>query len=173
MAGSGRALLLIKGAYVFYMLQQMMANPRSPRPNAAFDAMLRDFVKTYGGRAVTGADLQAIVEKHMTPPMNLAGDHTMDWFFKPAIEGTNVPTLTFHATNAGAVKGVAQVRLTVDNPDGWVGLLPVYLFRDANTWVRGDMPITRRQVTLTVPAPFVPQYVEADHMLDMLVRVRQ
>lgn len=170
---SGKALLLAKGAYVLYMLQQMMANPRSPQPNAAFDAMLRDFVRSYGGRAVTSAEFQAVVEKHMTPPMNLSGDHTMDWFFKPAIEGTAVPTLSFHAANAGTVRGVAQVKLTVENPDGWVGLLPVYLFRDANTWVRGEMPITQPQVTLTVPAPFVPKYVEADHLLDMLVHVRQ
>ncbi len=170
---AGQTLLLAKGAYVLYMLQQMMADPRSPQPNAAFDAMLRDFVKTYGGQAVTTAEFQKVVEKHMTAPMNLTGDHRMNWFFRPAIRGTAVPTLTFRAANAGMVKGVAQVRLTVSNPDGWVGLLPVYLYRDANTFVRGEMPVTGSQATLTVPAPFVPRYVEANRMLDMLVHVRQ
>jgi hypothetical protein len=172
-ADSGQDLLMVKGAYVIYMLRQMMADPRSPEPNAAFDALLRDFVHRYGGQAVTGAEFEAVVEKHMTPPMNLAGNHTMAWFFRPAIEGTAVPTLRFHASNAGTVKGVAQVRLTVDNPDGWVGLLPVYLYRDAETWVRGVMAVKARQVSLTVPAPFVPRYVKADALLDMLVHVRQ
>jgi hypothetical protein len=172
-ADSGTDLLTVKGAYTIYMLRQMMVDPRSPQPNAAFDAMLRDFVRQYGGRAVTSAEFEAAVEKHMTPPMNLTGDHSMAWFFGPAIEGTAVPTLTLQARVAAVVHGVAQVRLTVENPDGWVGLLPVYLFRDAHTWVRGTMPIRAREVSLTVPAPFVPKYVEADHLLDMLVRIRQ
>jgi len=169
----GGQLLALKGAYILYMLRQMMLEPGHPDPDAAFIAMMRDFTARYGGRDVTSAQFQAVVERHMTPLMNLAGNHKMDWFFRPLLDGAAVPVLTFHAQSAPAAKGVAQVQLTVENPQHWRGLLPVYFFRDPHTWLRGIMPITQDRQSLTLPLPFVPQYVEANHFLDMLVEVRQ
>ena len=169
----GGQLLTLKGAYAIYMLRQMMLEPNRPNPDAAFIAMMRDFSAHDGGHSVTSAEFQAVVEKHMTPLMNLDGNHKMDWFFRPLLQGTGVPQLTFHAEAAAAVKGIAQVKLTVDNPQHWRGLLPVYFFQNANAWLRGMMPVTQDHQTLTVPVPFAPQYVEANHFLDMLVEVRQ
>ncbi|MGH3184878.1 MAG: hypothetical protein ACRDOE_23635, partial [Streptosporangiaceae bacterium] len=151
---SGVSLLQVKGGYIIFMLHQMMLDTSRPgrasRPAAApFLAMMRDFTATYGGQAVTTAEFQATVEKHMTPAMDLDHNHKMDWFFRPLLQGTAVPQLSFHAENAAPVHGVAQVQLTVENPEHWKGLLPVYLFRDSNTWVSGLISITQDHLATT------------------------
>lgn len=168
----GAALLTLKGAYAIYMLRQMMLEPRQPDPDAAFNAMMRDFTAHFGGHPVRSADFQAVVERHMTPAMDLDHNHKMDWYFRPLLSQALIPILTFHAESLPSQHGVAQVKLTVENGQGWRGLLPVYFFKDPTTWVRGLMPITQYKQTLTVPVPFTPQFVEANHFLDMLLQVQ-
>src|SRR6185437_1809363 len=169
----GEALLAAKGGYVFYMLRQMMFNPQSADPDANFTAALRDFAGASGGGAATSAGLQAAMERHMTPAMDLDGNHKLDWFFGPWLRGDTIPSLTFSADLAPAPNGKPQVTLTVENPQHWRGLLPVYVFRDETTWVRGLMPVTHDQERQTLPVPFTPKFVEADHLLDLLVQVKQ
>ena len=48
---------------------------------------MHDFVNTYRLRAATTEDFKAIVEKHMSPGMDLEGNHRMDWFFRGVICG--------------------------------------------------------------------------------------
>ncbi|MGH9417980.1 MAG: hypothetical protein ACRD01_15270 [Terriglobales bacterium] len=170
----GEAILEAKAAYGIYELRQMMRDPRLANPDAAFIAMMRDAAATYGGGAVTSAEFQAIVTKHMTAAMDLEHNHSMDWFFRPLLDETVTREIHFTAAIVpGGASGKAQVRMTVSNPGHWEGLLPVYLFEDSTHWIRGLMPITHEQETLTVPVPFTPRYVEANHFLDMLVTVEQ
>lgn len=157
------------GGYVLYSLRQIMLDPRSPNPDAAFIAMMRDFTARYGGQPVSDREFQQVAEKHMTTAMDLDGNHTLGWFFRGF--SLNMPEIHFHATTAAPVKGVAQVSLSVDNPGHWRGLLPVYLFKDDQVWVRGLMPITHDHETMTVPAPFIPKFVAANRFGDVPVRV--
>ena len=60
--------------------------------------MMQDFVKTYAGKAATTEDFKAMVEKHMTPAMDLDGNHRMDWFFNEYVYGTALPTYQLDAT---------------------------------------------------------------------------
>jgi hypothetical protein len=53
--------------------------------------MMRDFVKTYYGQNASTEDFQRMVEKHMTPAMNLDGNNRMDWFFNEWVYGTEAP----------------------------------------------------------------------------------
>jgi hypothetical protein len=46
-----------------------------------FKLMMQDFVETYMGRSATTGDLKQMVEKRMTPEMDLSGNHSMNWFF--------------------------------------------------------------------------------------------
>ena len=169
----GGALLAAKGGYVLYMLRQMMFNPQSPDPDASFTAALRDFAAAAGGRAASSAEFQTAMERHMTPAMDLDGNRKLDWFFGPWLRGDTVPSITFTADLAPAANGKPQVTLAVDNPQHWRGLLPVYVFRDETTWVRGLIPVTKDHLSQTLPVPFVPRFVEADHLLDMLVQIKQ
>jgi len=169
----GQVALFAKSGYVIEMIREMLRDPRTANPDAGFIALMRDYRRAYGAAPLRTADFQAMVEKHMTSAMDLDHRHSMDWFFQPLLWGRLIPHLSFHAEEAPAVKGVAQVALTVDNPQHWRGLLPVYLFRDQDTWVRGMIPVMQDHVALTVPAPFTPRYVEANHFNDMLVLVNQ
>lgn len=174
--GPGDAALLpeIKGAYAMYMLRGLMFDASAPDPEAAFTALLRDFAMRHAGEAVTTREFEAAAERHMTPAMDLDRNHSLAWFFAPLLASTSVPVLRFHADSQSAAQaGITHLSFTVDNPDGWRGLLPVYVFRDRDHYIRGLMPITSAHNTLSLTVPFVPEYVEANHFLDMLVDVRQ
>lgn len=164
----GGDLLEAKGGAELYMLRQLLWQPRSPTPDAAFRSLVRDFAQRYAGQTITNAEFQAVAEAHMSPAMDLDHNHRLDWFFQPLLYGTRVPALHFAATAAGS-----QIVMTVENPDHWRGLLPVYLFRDASHWVRGLMPITAERNQMTITAPFAPQFIQANYLDDMLVRVDQ
>jgi hypothetical protein len=71
-------LVYPKGAYILHMIRMMMWSPKDG--DARFKATMRDFVSTYRLQAATTEDFKAIVEKHMSPNMDLDGTHTMDWF---------------------------------------------------------------------------------------------
>ncbi|MGH9520418.1 MAG: hypothetical protein ACRD2D_12245 [Terriglobales bacterium] len=164
----GGDLLEAKGGAELYMLRQMLWQPRSPTPDAAFRGLLHDFTQRYVGQAITNAEFQAVAEAHMTPAMDLDHNHKLNWFFQPLLYCTRVPELHFAATAKGN-----HVVMSVENPDHWRGLLPVYLFHDPDHWVRGLMAITGARNQMTVTAPFAPQYIQANYFEDMLVRVTQ
>ena len=54
---------------------------------------MHDFLATYTGKAATTEDFKRIVEKHVTPDMDLTGNHKMDWFFREWVYGTAIPDL--------------------------------------------------------------------------------
>jgi aminopeptidase N len=90
-----------KGAYILHMIRMMMWSPKDG--DARFKATMQDFVNTYRLQAATTEDFKAIVEKHMSPQMDLEGNHTMDWFFREYVYGTDLPAYHFEgdATPSG------------------------------------------------------------------------
>src|SRR5215467_373270 len=58
-----------KGSYVLHMLRWMMYDPKTG--DQKFIAMMRDFVKSYFNNNASTESFQEIVEKHMTPQMDL------------------------------------------------------------------------------------------------------
>ncbi len=56
------------------MIRMMMWSPKDG--DARFKATMHDFVNTYRLQAATTEDFKAIVEKHMSPRMDLEGNHT-------------------------------------------------------------------------------------------------
>ncbi len=70
---NSRFLIYDKAAYVLEMLRTVMTNPRAQDADAAFKAMMHDFVKTYAGKNASTEDFRHVVERHV-------GQH-MDWFF--------------------------------------------------------------------------------------------
>jgi len=128
--GSGvtRRLIYPKGGYILHMIRMMMWDRRTG--DQQFKAMMQDFVKTYSGRDATTEDFQAMVEKHMTPEMDLEGKHKMDWFFDEYVYGTALPNYkldySFEKNSDGDV--VVGMKLTQSNvEDGFRMLVPIYL----------------------------------------------
>ena len=86
-------LVYPKGAFILHMVQRMMWN--SKNGDANFSAMMQDFVNTYRLQSATTEDFKAMVEKHMTPAMDLGRDGKMDWFFNQYVYGTELPAYHF------------------------------------------------------------------------------
>ena len=85
-----RRLIYPKGAYILHMVRMMMWDRKTGDQN--FRDTMHDFVQTYSGKAATTEDFKAMVEKHMTPEMDLDGNHRLDWFFNEYVYGTALPT---------------------------------------------------------------------------------
>jgi Peptidase family M1 domain len=123
-----RDLIYPKGAYILHMVRMMMWD-RATR-DANFKATMQDFVKTYSGKPATTEDFKAMVEKHMTPQMDLMGDHRMDWFFNEYVYGTALPSYDFSSTfeknaDGDVVFGFKLTQSGVD--DKFRMLVPIYL----------------------------------------------
>lgn len=166
-----RIITYDKGGYVLYMLREMMLDTAARNPDANFQAMMRDFTATFANRDASTADFQAVVEKHMSPVMDVDRNHKMDWFFRQYVYGTGIPRLKFHAAITPDGAG-AKLVMTIDNPGGWHGLLPVYIWQ-GKKFVRGQIAVRSEHETIPTSLGFHPSKVEANAFLDMLVDVEQ
>jgi hypothetical protein len=123
--GAARFLIYSKGAYILHMLRMMMYS-QSKGGDAQFQAMMKDFVQTHFNKDVSTEDFKAMVEKHMTPEMNVQGNGRMDWFFNEWVYGTQVPAykLEYSVSSDGMVNGkVTQSGVS----DDFVMLVPLYV----------------------------------------------
>lgn len=87
--GAYNRLVYPKGGYVLHMLRWMMYERKTG--DERFIAMMHDFVKTSFNQNASTEGFKAVVEKHMTPAMDLDGNRKMDWFFNEWVYGTDVP----------------------------------------------------------------------------------
>jgi len=138
-----RRLIYPKGAYVLHMLRMMMRTNRTGDQH--FKEMMQDFVKTYSGKAATTEDFKAMVEKHMTPDMDVDGNHKMDWFFNEYVYGTQLPSYKLESSFDIGADGdvVFNVKTTQSNVDeSFRMLVPLYLeLADGNTVYLGHARI--------------------------------
>ena len=86
-------LVYPKGAYILHMIRMMMWSPKEG--DGRFMDTMHDFLSTYRLQAATTEDFKAIVEKHMSPAMDLDRNHRMDWFFNQYVYGTDLPNYHF------------------------------------------------------------------------------
>ncbi|HXT64874.1 MAG TPA: carboxypeptidase regulatory-like domain-containing protein [Pyrinomonadaceae bacterium] len=148
--GAARFLIYPKGAYALHMLRMLMYDSRDKTgdPDARFKAMMQDFVKTYFNQDASTEDFKRVVEKHMTPEMDLDGNRRMDWFFNQWVYGTEVPAYKFeYSLSSSDGKTVLSGRITqsgvsdkfrmrvpvwVDFGKGWVRLGAATLVGDSS-----------------------------------------
>lgn len=122
---AARFLIYPKGAYVLHMLRMMMYS-QAKGGDARFQEMMKDFVQTHFNKPVSTEDFKAIVEKHMTPDMNVTNNGRMDWFFNEWVYGTQVPAykLEYKVSSDGVINGkVTQSGVS----DDFVMLVPLYV----------------------------------------------
>lgn len=136
-----RRLIYPKGAYVLHMVRQMMWDRKNG--DQRFKETMRDFVTTYNGTAATTEDFQAMVEKHMSPEMDLQGNHKMDWFFREYVYGTALPTYAFDYSFEKSSSGdvALKFKVTQSGVDKSFGMpVPIYLELANGTVVRLGSP---------------------------------
>ncbi len=123
-----RRLVYPKGAYILHMIRMMMYDHKDH--DQRFKDTMHDFVATYAGHAATTEDFKAVVEKHMTPQMDLDGNHKMDWFFNEYVYGTALPSYNFTYSFETAPGGeiVMSMKLIQSGvTEKFRMLVPVYL----------------------------------------------
>src|SRR5260370_41955274 len=111
-----RRLIYPNGANILHMLRMMLWDQKSA--DAKFKAMIHDFVRAYTNKIASTEDFKAMVEKHMTPVMDLDGNHKMDWFFDSYVYGTALPNYKLETSYDTAPEGfILNVKLTQSNVD--------------------------------------------------------
>lgn len=122
-----------KGAYILHMIRMMMYDQR--KGDEKFQAMMKDFIQTHFNKDVSTEDFKGIVEKHITPSMDLDHNGKMDWFFNEYVYGIEMPSyrLEYQVNSDNSISGkITQsdvsnnfamlVPLYVDFGKGWVRL---------------------------------------------------
>ncbi|MGA3125115.1 MAG: M1 family aminopeptidase [Candidatus Korobacteraceae bacterium] len=169
---TGQHILYPKGAYILHMLRMMMQNPKTG--DADFKAMMQDLVATYRNRQVSTEDFKAMVEKHMTPSLNAAGNGKMDWFFDEWVYGTEIPSYAIETSNQTEPDGKAAIILKVSQSG--VGpsfrmVLPLYFeLNDGKVGRLGQMLLVGNQ-TITQKIPLgatVPKRLMVNYNYDVL-----
>lgn len=151
--GVARFLIYPKGAYILHMIRMMMKDADGDKN---FQAMMKDFVQTHFNQDVSTEDFKRIVEKHITPNLNLDRNGKMDWFFNAWVYGTEMPSykLAYKINPDGSLSGqltqsgVSEdfkmiVPLYVDLGKGWVklGAAPI----------KGNMSIPLNNIKASAP----------------------
>jgi hypothetical protein len=130
---AARFLIYPKGAYILHMLRMMMYK-QGQGGDAAFQAMMKDFVQTHYNQAVSTEDFKQIVEKHMTKEMDIDKNGTMNWFFDQWVYGTEVPAYKFEYSLSK--DGVLNGKITQSGvSDNFVMLVPIY-FDTGKGWAK-------------------------------------
>ncbi len=174
---AAQAMIYAKGGFVLHMLRMMMRDQAQQNPDAAFIAMMRDFVSSWAGKDPSTADFKAVVERHMLPTMNAAGDGTMDWFFDQWIHGTDIPTLTSDLRAVESGGGKFRIVGTVtqkDVPDTFISVVPIYLdFGRGEVAKIGNVRLAgtdSANVDAEIPLPRAPRKVTINAIHDVLSR---
>jgi hypothetical protein len=107
-----RRLIYPKGAYVLHMLRMMMWDMQNG--DQQFKAMMHDFVSSYSSKLASTEDFKAVVERHMTPVMNAAGNNKMDWFFSQWVYGTGLPKYDFKPSFSKGADGTISLNLVLN-----------------------------------------------------------
>lgn len=161
-----------KGAYVLAMLRSIMYTNKDRDKN--FITMMHDFVETHKDHAASTESFRAVVQKHMTPVMDLAHNGSMDWFFKEWVYETELPKYQFTYQVTPIANGHSKVSMTLTQTgvsDSFVMAVPVFI-ELKKKWVRiGQIPVTgNHSQTVDTELPVVPASVKIDAFNEILQR---
>ena len=163
-------LVYPKGAYVLHMLRNMLwdAGTRDDK----FIAMMKDFVKSHEMRNATTESFKSVVEKYMTPAMDLEGNHRMDWFFRDWVYGTEIPRYRLEYTFASGENGqtILKGKLTQSGvSDGFLMSVPLYVELPNGTARLGLLSVGgNRPKEFQVALPIKPKRVFLNANQDVL-----
>ena len=168
--GAYRNVVYPKGAYILHMLRMMMHDVKTG--DEKFIAMMKDFVQSHFNKNASTESFKQVVEKHMTPKMDLEGNHRMDWFFREWVYGTQVPrykmeyTLTPGADGKFLLKGnVTQSEVS----ENFAMIVPIYLDFDGKIARLGQLNVFGAKPSdFEVMLPKKPKRVLLNYQYDVL-----
>lgn len=168
-------LVYPKGGFVPHMLRYLMQDANGK--DTEFIAMMHDFTSTYAGMNASTEDFKRIVEKHMTPAMNLDGNNRMDWFFQQFVYGTEIGSyhLTYLIAPQPDGKYLFTGKITQSGVTGRFRVrMPIYVdfgkgagpVKMVNVGVAGNSDSPE----IKVPLPLKPKKILLNYNYDVLAR---
>jgi aminopeptidase N len=127
--GIARVMIYPKGAYILHMLRMMMQDQRTGS-DGPFQAMMKDFVQSHWNQDASTEDFQRMVEKHITPTMDIDKNKSMNWFFDEWVYGTEMPSYKFDYQIVTGADGKPALTGTVTQSGvskNFVMLVPIYI----------------------------------------------
>lgn len=169
--GAYNQIVYPKGSYVLHMLRWLMWDRKTGDQN--FKTMMQDFVKSHYNDNASTESFKAIVEKHMTPDMDLEGNKRMNWFFNQWVYGTDVPRYRFDYTLTTESDGKVTLRGKVTQSDvspNFKMVVPIYLDFGKGIVRLGTIPVMGNMTTeeFQVKLPEKPKRVMINYHYDIL-----
>jgi hypothetical protein len=135
--------------------------------------MMHDFVKTHFNQNASTESFKRVVEKHMTPGMDIDGNKRMDWFFNEWVYGTELPRYKMEYSLTPDAGGKVLLKLTVTQSgvsDRFKMLVPVYLDFDGKIMRLGEATVIGNSTTpeFKVMLPQKPKRVLINAFHDVL-----
>ena len=161
-----------KGAYVLGMLRSIMFSQQDG--DKAFIAMMHDFVESHRDAPASTESFKAIVQKHMSKNMDLAGNGRMDWFFNEWVYGTQIPKYHLDYQLSPGDGGKVNLHMTItqsDVDDQFLMLVPVFadfgkgMIRIGQLGMKGNA-----SRSVDVPLPQQPKKVALNAYKEILER---
>jgi hypothetical protein len=174
--GSYQDLIYSKGGYVLHMLRMQLYDSRNPDTDHIFKEMMQDYCKTFDNKAASTEDFKSIVEKHMTPGMDLDGNHKMDWFFNQYVYGMGEPQYTFQASIIATPDGKSEIKgqfTRTGVPENWKDVVPIYAHHGEKTFRLGVFGVTKSSQTLDAIVSIKIDRVSINDFEDLLAEVKQ
>jgi len=171
--GGYSTLVYTKGGWVLHMIRMMMFDPRAPDPEGRFKAMMQDFTKTFYNQPASTEDFKHVVEKYMTPEMQMAGGGKMDWFFKQWVYGTGIPHYTLSYALEPQAQGV-RLRGSIKQsrvPPGFAMLVPIYATMGTQVTRLGWIKVTGAETPFDVNLPMAIDKITLNEWEDVLATV--
>jgi Peptidase family M1 domain/Carboxypeptidase regulatory-like domain len=161
-----------KGGFILHMLRSMMWDPKTQDKD--FIDMMKDFVTTNYNKDPSTENFMTIASKHMTPQMDLAGDHRLLWFFQQWVYGTAMPKYRFEYSLKDEPEGKTRLTgtLTQSNvTDNFRMMVPIYADFDGKDYMRlGSTFVSGNKSgqPFSVLLPKRPKKVAANRFNDVL-----
>ena len=146
-AGAYRRLVYPKGAFLLQMIRMLMHDEETG--DRDFSEMMKDYVKTYLYRNATSENFIAVVTRHLKPQMDLDGSHSMGWFARQWIYGTDLPKYRLEyslKTSAGGKLRFVGKLTQSDVSADFAMRVPIYLDFDGRL-VRAGSSVLRGNMT--------------------------
>jgi aminopeptidase N len=169
--GAYNRLVYPKGGYILHMLRAMMYDRNTG--DQRFIDMMHDFVKTYFNQNASTESFKRVVEKHMTPLMDIERNKRMDWFFNEWIYGTELPRYRLEYTLTPEPEGKVMLKLAVTQSgvsERFKMVVPVYVDLDGKVMRLGEATLIGNTTTpeFKVKLPQKPKRVLINAFHDVL-----
>jgi hypothetical protein len=136
--GAYNRLVYSKGGYILHMLRSMMFDAKTG--DQAFIKMMHEFVQSHFNQNASTESFKQVVDKYMTPEMDVEGNKQMDWFFAQWVYGTDIPRYKFDYTLAEESGGNWVVKCNLTQAEvnkAFVAFVPVYADLDGKVVLIG------------------------------------